>query len=221
MEKAWAEILMTTTTLVTVLCLITSPTVCSPLPVSSCVFSWCGWPGSFQGFHSVFLGGGNVIRRYTCYETSDGFSPVNRPFLLQGSHIPGGAAVKKLPVSAGDTGNSGLIPWLGRSPGVGNGYPLQYYCLENSMDRGAWQATVTGSQRVKHDLAHPSEKGRGGIIFPSHTKLIAVGFSIHNKVFLAVQSLRSVQLFASPWTAACQISLSFTISQSLLELMST
>ena len=67
MEKAWTEILMITTALVTVLCLVTSPTVCSPLLVSSCVFSWCGWPGSFQGFNSVFLGGGNVIRRHTCY----------------------------------------------------------------------------------------------------------------------------------------------------------
>ena len=39
---------------------------------------------------------------------------------------------------------NGLIPGLGRSPGEGNGNPLQYSCLENSMDRGAWQATVYG-----------------------------------------------------------------------------
>ena len=49
--------------------------------------------------------------------------------------------VKNLPVSAGDTG---LIPGLGRSPGEGNGSPLWYSCLENSMDRGAWQATDHG-----------------------------------------------------------------------------
>ena len=43
---------------------------------------------------------------------------------------------------------------LGRSPGAGNGSPLQYSCLENSMDRGAWQATVHGiTKRVGHDLA--------------------------------------------------------------------
>ena len=41
----------------------------------------------------------------------------------------------------------------GRSPGEGNGNPLQYSCLENSMDRGAWQATVHGVARVGHDLA--------------------------------------------------------------------
>ena len=50
--------------------------------------------------------------------------------------------VKNLPANAGDTRDSGLIPGLERSPGGGNGNPLQYSCLENPMDRGAWQATV-------------------------------------------------------------------------------
>ena len=44
-----------------------------------------------------------------------------------------------------DPGDPGSIPGSGRSPGEGNGYPLRYSCLENSMDRGAWQATVHGS----------------------------------------------------------------------------
>ena len=44
------------------------------------------------------------------------------------------------------------IPGLGRSPGEGNGNPLQYSCLENPMDRGAWQATVHGVARVGHNL---------------------------------------------------------------------
>jgi len=55
--------------------------------------------------------------------------------------FPGGSVVKNLPANAGDAGDASLIPGLGRSPGVGNGNPLQYSCLENSMDRGAWQAT--------------------------------------------------------------------------------
>ena len=46
-----------------------------------------------------------------------------------------------------------LILGLGRSPGGGNGKPLQYSCLQNPMDRGAWQATVMGSQRVEHNWA--------------------------------------------------------------------
>ena len=50
--------------------------------------------------------------------------------------------VKNLPVKAEDTGYAGLIPGSGRSPGGGNGNPLQYSCLENPMDRGAWQAIV-------------------------------------------------------------------------------
>ena len=46
--------------------------------------------------------------------------------------------------NAGDIGDLGLIPGLERSPGEGNGYLLQYSCLEKSMDRGAWQATIHG-----------------------------------------------------------------------------
>ena len=52
--------------------------------------------------------------------------------------------VKNPLTNAGDSRGLGLIPGLGGSPGVGNGDPLQYSCLENRMDRGAWQATVYG-----------------------------------------------------------------------------
>ena len=54
----------------------------------------------------------------------------------------GGAVVKNLPASAGDARDMGSIPGSGRSPGVGNDNPLQYSCLENSIDRGAWWVTV-------------------------------------------------------------------------------
>ena len=52
--------------------------------------------------------------------------------------------VKKPPANAGDLREVGSIPGSGRSPGGGHGNPLQYSCLENSMDRGAWGATVHG-----------------------------------------------------------------------------
>ena len=52
--------------------------------------------------------------------------------------------VKNLPANAGDTRDTGLIPGLGRSPAGGNGNPLQYSCLGNPMNRGAWWATVHG-----------------------------------------------------------------------------
>ena len=53
-------------------------------------------------------------------------------------------ALKNLPANAADIRDTGLIPGMGQSPGEGNGYPLQCSCLENSMDRGAWQDTVPG-----------------------------------------------------------------------------
>ena len=53
--------------------------------------------------------------------------------------------------SACDAGDLGSIPRLGRSPGEGNGTPLQYSCLENPMDRGAWQATVHGVEQSRTD----------------------------------------------------------------------
>ena len=62
--------------------------------------------------------------------------------------------VKTLPANAGDVrdvGGFNLIPGSGRSPRGGHGNPLQYSCLENPMDREAWQAMVIGSQRVGHD----------------------------------------------------------------------
>ena len=55
--------------------------------------------------------------------------------------------------SACNAKDLGSIPGSGRSPGEGNGNPLQYSCLENPMDRGAWRATVHGVTRVGHDLA--------------------------------------------------------------------
>ena len=63
--------------------------------------------------------------------------------------FPGGSGGKESVRSVGDLGS---IPGLGRSPGEGNDNPLQYSCLENSMDGGAWWAIQsTGSQRVRHD----------------------------------------------------------------------
>ena len=64
--------------------------------------------------------------------------------------FPGGSDGK---VSAYNAGDLGLIPGWGRSPGEGNGTPLQYSCLENSMDGGAWQATVHGVAKSQTGLS--------------------------------------------------------------------
>ena len=63
--------------------------------------------------------------------------------------FPGSLVGKESACSAGDPGS---IPGMGRSPGEGNGKPLQYSCLENPMDREAWPATVDGIARVGQDL---------------------------------------------------------------------
>ena len=66
-----------------------------------------------------------------------------------------GAMVKNPPANSGDARDLGSIPGSGRSPGEGNGNPLQNSCLRNPMDRGPWGAThPTGSQRFGHDLAN-------------------------------------------------------------------
>ena len=76
--------------------------------------------------------------------------------------FPGGSEGKASVCNAGDLGSS---PGLGRSPGEGNGNPLQYYCLENPMDRGAWQAAVYGvtkswTRLSEFTLLHWREAGR-------------------------------------------------------------
>ena len=64
--------------------------------------------------------------------------------------FPGGSDGKESACNAGDAGS---IPGWGRSPGEGRGYPLQYACLEKSMDRGAWRATVHGITKSRTRLS--------------------------------------------------------------------
>ena len=65
--------------------------------------------------------------------------------------FPGELVVKNLPANAGDVGS---IPWLGRPFGGGHGNPLQYSCLENPMDRGAWWVTVHGVAKSRTRLSN-------------------------------------------------------------------
>ena len=69
---------------------------------------------------------------------------------LFGIHFPGGSEGKEFACDARD---QGWIPGLGRSPGEGNGNPLQYTCLENFMARGAWQVTVHGVTKNQPQLS--------------------------------------------------------------------
>ena len=64
--------------------------------------------------------------------------------------FPSGSVGKEPACNAGDAGDMGSIPGLGRPHGGGHGNPFQYSCLKNPMDRGAWQATFHRLQRVGH-----------------------------------------------------------------------
>jgi len=76
--------------------------------------------------------------------------------------FPSGSVVKNSPEE--DTGDSGSTPGLGRSPGEGNGNPLQYFCLESIMDKGSWWATVHGATK--------SWTGLEGLTAYTHTQEI-------------------------------------------------
>ena len=83
--------------------------------------------------------------------------------LIWETNFSGGSVVKKLPGKAGDTGDGGLIPGSGRSPGGGNGKPVQYSCLERPMDRGAWRPTVHRMAKSQTQLStHAPWRGSGG-----------------------------------------------------------
>ena len=94
--------------------------------------------------------------------------------------------------SAHNMGDPGAIPGFRRCPGEGNSNPLQYSCLENSIDRGAWRAIV---------FFHTN------VCIPLNGLILIIPVS-------SVQVLSCVQLFVTPWTTAIQASLYFTNSQS-------
>ena len=71
--------------------------------------------------------------------------------------------VKNLPANVGDAGDSGSVPGSGRSPGIGNGNLLQYSCLDNPMDRGAWWVTVHGGHKESDTTQRQHAEGLAGI----------------------------------------------------------
>ena len=95
-----------------------------------------------------------------------GFASLTTSGILEGA--PGGASRKNPLANVGDIKDVGSVPGSGRSPGVENGSPLQYSCLENSIDRGAWWATVHGSAKAtEHTQEHTpgrecGDQGRAG-----------------------------------------------------------
>ena len=113
--------------------------------------------GSIPGLgRSPGEGNGNPLQ-YSCLENSmdrrawQGYIPwgckesdTTEQLTSKEKGFPDGSAGKESSCNAGDTRDMGLIPVLGRSPKEENGNPLQYSCLKNPVDRGAWQTTVHG-----------------------------------------------------------------------------
>ena len=104
-------------------------------------------PGESQGQGSLV---GCYLWGRTELDTTEVTQQQQQQQVLQRG-FPGGSVVKNPLANAGNTRDVDLIPGLGRSPGGGHGNPLQYSCLENPMDRGAWWATVRRAAKVRHD----------------------------------------------------------------------
>ena len=110
----------------------------------------------------------------------------DRPTLSQ--YLWGGSVVKNPPVNAGA---AGLIPGSGRFPGVGNGNPVQYSCLEYSMDRGAWRATIHGATNSQAQLsnwaqAHRKYLLRAGFLFQVDSWEISMEMYFHQIKYLSL-----------------------------------
>ena len=101
--------------------------------------------------------------------------------------FPGGSVVKNLPANAGDVGS---IPGSGRYPGVGNGNPLQYSCLENFMDRGAWWTTVHGAAELDR-----TERLHTHVCVLFHLAYLRV----HYLQFFCVQPIVDPLTFGTDW----------------------
>ena len=82
--------------------------------------------------------------------------------------FPGGSDSKESACNAGDTGDMGLIPGWGRSPGGGHGNPLQRSCLENPMDRGSWRAMVHGVTKSRTGLSTHAGTTSDRKVSPGH-----------------------------------------------------
>ena len=100
--------------------------------------------------------------------------------------LPGGSVDKEFTCTAGDTGDMGSIPRLGRPPGGGHGNPLQCSCLENPMDRGAWLATVHRLTKnwiwVKQLSGHATCQGTNMGLVPTIVMSIPIIYSETKKI---------------------------------------
>ena len=131
------------------------------------------------------------------------FSQIFRSLLLPRRDLPGGAVVEDPPNNAGDASNVGSIPGSEISSGVGNSIPLQYSCLENSVDRGTWQPDMTERTYARtHTHTHTLPRRKGipsprlpfalPVLSAAHSVLLLSRIQLH----LPQERLEAVGLFA-------------------------
>ena len=129
--------------------------------------------------------------------------------------LPQWLSGKESACNAGAAGDTGSIPEQGRSPGGGHGNPLQYSCLENPMDRGAWRATVHGVAQSQTGLKRLSTHAltryrtwsiRTGTMSTDTTYVILfhLGWLACSHPLLLLSHCSRVRLLGTPWTAAHQ-----------------
>ena len=132
---------------------------------------WDGWMASPTQWTWVWTNSGRWWRTWKPVLQSVGWQRIGYNWATEQQHLYKRASqvvlvVRNSPANAGDMRDSGLIPGLGRSPGGGQGNPLQYSCLRNPMDWGAWRAIVHGVGKSRTRLkwlsmqASIQEKGR-------------------------------------------------------------
>ena len=110
--------------------------------------------------------------------------------------FPGGSVMKNSPASAGDTGS---VPGWGRFPRKGNSNPLPYSCLENSMDRGAWQSTVHGVTKSQTPPRNWAYKLAKSYTYRSSLLEILYELSFWNSISCGKHPLDFVLLGQEPW----------------------
>ena len=121
--------------------------------------------------------------------------------------------VKNLPTNTGDIRDLGSIPGLGRSPGGGHGSPLQYSCLENPMDGGAWQATVHGVAKSRTRMSDFIQGERSGELWPFERFLIGDSHTALGDLQSDRENVRHTWLFVALWTIAQKAPLSMEFSR--------
>ena len=131
--------------------------------------------------------------------------------ILPSLGFPCGTMLKNPPANGGDARDEGSIPGWGRSPEVGIGKPLQYSCLENPMDRGAWQAIVHGVGKSRTGL---SVCARACTCAHKHTHTHTHTYTSYLKLVLCCAfSLSCVPLFTTLWTTVHEALLSMGFSR--------